>query len=205
MEDGTQGAGRIQRHQRFRRPSPVEKDLQKYRSEERESDSARQGDIRQRMINGHVGFERSGTWRRLALLCLSRIFTRSHVGGVPRYRNPPTRRCLLVAVRCPPSAVRCPLSAVRCPLSAVRCPLSAVCCPLSAVPPLSAAPPLYAVRYCCPSAVCCPLKIKIARIFKRPVRQPDLPEELDDLDILRVQYYEYLLCICIVRACMHTS
>ena len=122
MEDGTQGAGRIQRHQRFRRPSPVEKDLQKYRSEERESDSARQGDIRQRMINGHVGFERSGTWRRLALLCLSRIFTRSHVGGVPRCRNPPTRRCLLVAVRCPPSAVRCPLSAVRCP--------SAVCCPL---------------------------------------------------------------------------
>ena len=122
MEDGTQGAGRIQRHQRFRRPSPVEKDLQKYRSEERESDSARQGDIRQRMINGHVGFERSGTWRRLALLCLSRIFTRSHVGGVPRCRNPPTQRCLLVAVRCPPSAVRRPLSAVRCP--------SAVCCPL---------------------------------------------------------------------------
>ena len=122
MEDGTQGAGRIQRHQRFRRPSPVEKDLQKYRSEERESDSARQGDIRQRMINGHVGFERSGTWRRLALLSLSRIFTRSHVGGVPRCRNPPTQRCLLVAVRCPPSAVRCPLSAVRCP--------SAVCCPL---------------------------------------------------------------------------
>ena len=59
--------------------------------------------------------------------------------------------------------------------------LSAGCRPLSAV-----RRPLYAVRYSCPSAVCCPLKIKIARIFMRPVRQPDLPEELDDLNILRV-------------------